>query len=102
MDKTEFLTSDPNERGSINISGSDGPSTEKFKYLGLIFSVNGGLCYEIASCISATCIKSRSTIGVLWSLGMNERTKSKTYQSIVLPVAPYGFDYRLTVKDMLR
>ena len=99
LNKTEFLTTDPHETGTITVGGSDLPRTERFKYLGSTLSANGELRYEIASRINATWMKWRSTTGVLCDRRINERLKSKIYRNVVRPVALYGSECWPTIRD---
>ena len=99
LNQTEFLTTGPHGTGTITVSGSDLPRTERIKYLGSTLSANGELRYEIASRINATWMKQRFTTGVLCDQRINERLKFQIYRNVIRAVALYGSECWPTIKD---
>ncbi|VDP00963.1 unnamed protein product [Heligmosomoides polygyrus] len=67
--KTEYLTTDVNESGSIRIDGTELARTSVFKYLGS----DGNLMVEVISRVSAAWCKWRSLTGVLCDRKIPER-----------------------------
>ncbi|VDO99872.1 unnamed protein product [Heligmosomoides polygyrus] len=63
--KTEYLTTDVNESGSIKINGTELARASVFKYLGSAIASDGGLVVEVNSRVSAAWSKWRSLTGVL-------------------------------------
>ncbi|VDP52182.1 unnamed protein product [Heligmosomoides polygyrus] len=88
--KTEYLTTDVSESGSIKISGTELARTSVFKYLGSAIASDGGLMVELNSRMSAAWSKWRSLTGVLCYKKIPERFKSKIYRAVIRPVAMYG------------
>lgn len=88
--KTEYLTTNTNDTGTININGTDLPRTENFKYLGSVLSADGELNNEITARINATWMKWRATTGIMCDRKMKDSIKSKIYRSVIRPIALYG------------
>ncbi|VDP01431.1 unnamed protein product [Heligmosomoides polygyrus] len=88
--KSEYLTTDISESGSIKINGTELARTSVFKYLGSAIASDGGLMVEVNSRVSAAWSKWRSLTGVLCDRKITERLKSKIYRAVVRPVAMYG------------
>ncbi|VDO66032.1 unnamed protein product [Heligmosomoides polygyrus] len=84
--KTEYLTTDLNEHGSIKIDGTELSRVTSFKYLGSTVTSDGSLKLEV----NAPCSKWRSLTGVLCDKTVPEYLKSKVYRAVVRPVATYG------------
>ncbi|VDP12597.1 unnamed protein product [Heligmosomoides polygyrus] len=51
--KTECLTNDVSESGSIKVNGIELPRTSEFKYLGSAIMSDGGMVVEVSSHVSA-------------------------------------------------
>ncbi|VDO98885.1 unnamed protein product [Heligmosomoides polygyrus] len=113
VQKSEYLTTDVNETGSIEINGTALVRATHFKYLGSAIASDGSLTCEVNSRVSAAWSKWRSMTGVLCDRKIPERLKSKIYRTAVRPVAIYGaecwpateeFESRLSVMEtkMLR
>ncbi|VDP10633.1 unnamed protein product [Heligmosomoides polygyrus] len=51
--KTEYLTTDVNELGSIKINGTELSRVTSFKYLGSTITSDGSLKLEVIACVSA-------------------------------------------------
>ncbi|VDP14487.1 unnamed protein product [Heligmosomoides polygyrus] len=88
--KTEYLTTDVNESGSIKINGTELARTSVFKFLRSAIASDGGLTVEVNSRVSAAWSKWRSLTGVLCDRKIPEHLKSKIYRAVVRPVAMYG------------
>ncbi|VDO95236.1 unnamed protein product [Heligmosomoides polygyrus] len=88
--KTEYLTTDVNELGSIKINGIELSRVTSFKYLGSTITSDGSLKLEVNAGVSAAWSKWRSLSGVLCDRTIPERLKSKVYRTVVRPVATYG------------
>ena len=65
VNKTEYMTTDPNEAGSIKIEGTVLKRTETFKYLGSALASDGSLNSEVSARVSAAWSKWRSMSGIL-------------------------------------
>ncbi|VDO95061.1 unnamed protein product [Heligmosomoides polygyrus] len=81
--KTEYLTTNVNESGSIEIDGTELARTSVFNYLGSAIASNGGLMVEVNSRVSAAWSKWRSLTGVLCDSKIPEHLKSKIYRTVV-------------------
>nr|CDJ93393.1 endonuclease-reverse transcriptase HmRTE-e01 [Haemonchus contortus] len=57
--KTEYLTTDPSEPGSIKINGTELTRTTTFKYLGSAIASDGSLGFETSSRVNAEWLKWR-------------------------------------------
>ncbi|KAE9547530.1 hypothetical protein FO519_009257, partial [Halicephalobus sp. NKZ332] len=88
--KTEYLTTDDNEHGTIYVNGNDLPRTTKFKYLGTVISNDGSLQLETTARIRAAWTKWRGVTGVLCDSRVKDHLKSKIYRAVIRPVAIYG------------
>ncbi|KAJ7326745.1 hypothetical protein JRQ81_016504 [Phrynocephalus forsythii] len=78
--KTEYLTTDPNECGTIKIDGIDLPITEEFKYFSAQITADGSLYCKVTSRInSAWCTAS----AVMCDKKISDCLKSKSYCTIV-------------------
>ncbi|VDO18685.1 unnamed protein product [Heligmosomoides polygyrus] len=97
--KTECLTTDVNESGSIKIEGTELARTSVSKYLGSIAS-DGGLMVEVNSRVSAAWSNWRSLTGVLCDRKIPERLKSKIYRAVVRPGAMYGAESWPATKEV--
>ncbi|EYC44370.1 hypothetical protein Y032_0463g1909 [Ancylostoma ceylanicum] len=100
--KTEYLTTDEHESGTIKINGTDLPRAATFKYLGSMVSSDGSLAHEISARVNATWLKWRSLTGVLCDKNIPDRLKSKIYRTVVRPVAIYGAECWPATKEMER
>ncbi|VDO93776.1 unnamed protein product [Heligmosomoides polygyrus] len=80
--KTEYLTTDVNESGSIKINGTELAGTSVFKYLESAIASDGGLMVEVNSRVSAAWSKWRSLTGVLCDRKIPEHLKSKIYRAV--------------------
>jgi hypothetical protein len=100
--KTEYMTTDANEQGTICVDGTDLPRTVAFRYLGSMITNNGSLRSEVIARINAAWLKWRSTTGVLCDKKINDRLKSKIYRTVVRPVAIYGAECWPATKDVER
>ena len=49
LKKTEYLTTDQTETGTITVNGSNLPRNEHFKYFGSTLSADGDLRYEVTA-----------------------------------------------------
>ena len=90
VNKTEYLTTDPNEPGSIKIDDAVLKRTETFKYLGSALASDGSLNSEVSARVSAAWSKWRSMSGILCDRKMPDHFKSKIYRTVVRPVALYA------------
>ncbi|VDP61185.1 unnamed protein product [Heligmosomoides polygyrus] len=88
--KTEYLTTDVNEHGSIKINGTELSRVTSFMYLRSTVTPDGSLKLEVNARISAAWSKWRSLTGVLCDKTIPEYLKSKVYRAVVRPVATYG------------
>uniref|UniRef100_A0A7I4Z469 Reverse transcriptase domain-containing protein n=1 Tax=Haemonchus contortus TaxID=6289 RepID=A0A7I4Z469_HAECO len=88
--KTEYLTTDSSELGSIKINGTELTRTTTFKYLGSAIASDGSLGFETKSRVNAAWSKWRSMTGLLCDKNIPERLKSKIYRTVIRPVAIYG------------
>ncbi|XGW02685.1 hypothetical protein V3C99_014597 [Haemonchus contortus] len=88
--KTEYLTTDSSEPGSIKINGTELTRTTTFKYLGSAIASDGSLGFETHFCVNAAWLKWRSMTGVLCDKNIPERLKSKIYRTVIRPVTIYG------------
>ncbi|VDP11972.1 unnamed protein product [Heligmosomoides polygyrus] len=98
--KTEYLTTDVNESGSIKINGTELARTSLFRYLGSAIASDGGLMVEVNSCVSAAWSKWRSLTGVLCDRKITEHLKSKIYKTVMRPVAMYGAECWPAIKEV--
>ncbi|VDP28245.1 unnamed protein product [Heligmosomoides polygyrus] len=98
--KTEYLTTDVNESGSIRINGAELARTSVFEYLGSAIASDGGLMVEVNSHVSAAWSKWRSLTGVLCDRKIPEHLKSKIYRAVVRPVAMYGAECWPATKEV--
>nr|CDJ83060.1 endonuclease-reverse transcriptase [Haemonchus contortus] len=87
--KTEYLTTDLAEPGSININGAELTRTT-LKYHGSAIAYEGSLVFETNSRVNAAWLKRRSKTGVLCDKNMPERLESKIYRTVIRLVAIYG------------
>ncbi|VDP04252.1 unnamed protein product [Heligmosomoides polygyrus] len=99
--KTEYLTTDVNESGSIKIDGTELARTSVFKYLGSAIASDGGLMVEVNSRVSAAWSKWRSVIDVLCDRKIPKHLKLKIYRAVVRPVAMYGAECWPATKEVL-
>nr|CDJ95465.1 RNA-directed DNA polymerase (reverse transcriptase) domain containing protein [Haemonchus contortus] len=98
--KTEYLTTDSSEPGSIKINGTELTRTTTFKYLGSAIASDGSLGFETNSRVNAAWLKWRSMTGVLCDKNIPERLKSKIYRTVIRPVAIYGAECWPTTKEV--
>ncbi|XGW10232.1 hypothetical protein V3C99_012037 [Haemonchus contortus] len=98
--KTEYLTTDSSEPGSIKINGTELTRTTTFKYLGSALASDGSLGFETNSRVNAAWLKWRSMTGVLCDKNIPERLKSKIYRTVIRPVAIYGAECWPTTKEV--
>uniref|UniRef100_A0A7I4Y4S3 Reverse transcriptase domain-containing protein n=1 Tax=Haemonchus contortus TaxID=6289 RepID=A0A7I4Y4S3_HAECO len=98
--KTEYLTTDSSEPGSIKINGTELTRTTTFKYHGSALASDGSLGFETNSRVNAAWLKWRSMTGVLCDKNIPERLKSKIYRTVIRPVAIYGAECWLTTKEV--
>ncbi|VDO84713.1 unnamed protein product [Heligmosomoides polygyrus] len=96
--KTEYLTTDVNESGSIRINGTELARTSVFKYLGSAIASDGGLMVEVNS--HAAWSKWRSLTGLLCDRKIPERLNSKIYRTVVRSVAMYGAECWPATKEV--
>ena len=98
--KTEYLTTDSSEPGSIKINGTELTRTTTFKYLGSAIASDGSLGFETNSRVNAAWLKWRSMTGVLCDKNIPERLKSKIYRTVIRPVAIYGAECWPATKEV--
>ncbi|VDO98026.1 unnamed protein product [Heligmosomoides polygyrus] len=98
--KTEYLTTDVNEHGSIKINGTELSRVTSFKYLGSTVRFDGSLKLEVNARVSAAWSKWRSLTGVLCDKTIPEYLKSKVYRAVVRPVATYGAECWPVTKEI--
>ncbi|VDP12811.1 unnamed protein product [Heligmosomoides polygyrus] len=98
--KTEYLTTDANELGSIKINGTELSRVTSFKYLGSTVTSDGSLKLEVNARVSAAWSKWRSLTGVLCDRAIPEYLKSKVYRTGVRPVATYGAECWPVTKEI--
>nr|CDJ86575.1 RNA-directed DNA polymerase (reverse transcriptase) domain containing protein [Haemonchus contortus] len=98
--KTEYLTTDSSEPGSIKINGIELTRTTTFKYLGSAIASDGSLGFETTSRVNAAWLKWRSMTGVLCDKNIPERLKSKIYRTVIRPVAIYGAECWPATKEV--
>nr|CDJ83697.1 endonuclease-reverse transcriptase [Haemonchus contortus] len=99
-DGSEHLTADSSEPGSIKINGTELTRTTTFKYLGSAIASDGSLGFETNSRVNAAWLKWRSMTGVLCDRKILERLKSKTYRTVIWPVAIYGAECWSATKEV--
>nr|CDJ91351.1 endonuclease-reverse transcriptase [Haemonchus contortus] len=100
VEKTEYLTTDSSEPGSIKINGTELTRTTTFKYLGSAIASDGSLGFETNSRVNAAWLKWRSMTGVLCDKNIPERLKSKIYRTVIRPVAIYGAECWPATKEV--
>uniref|UniRef100_A0A914WJ88 Reverse transcriptase domain-containing protein n=1 Tax=Plectus sambesii TaxID=2011161 RepID=A0A914WJ88_9BILA len=100
--KTEYMTTDADEHGSITINNTNLPRTSAFRYLGSTFSDDGSLATEVTARINAAWLKWRSATDVLCVKKITDRLKSKVYKTVVRPVAIYGAECWPATKEAER
>ncbi|EYB96247.1 hypothetical protein Y032_0152g2883 [Ancylostoma ceylanicum] len=88
--KTEYLTTDVNQIGTISVGGTNLLRTEAFKYLESTVSSDGCLSHEVTARINATWLKWRSLTGVLCDKNIPDRLKSKIHRTVIQLVALYA------------
>ncbi|VDP11616.1 unnamed protein product [Heligmosomoides polygyrus] len=88
--KTECLTTDVSEHGSIKINGTELSRITSFKYLGSAITSDGSLMLEVNTRLSAAWSKLRSLTLVLCDRTIPEHLRSKVYRTLVRPVVTYG------------
>ena len=98
--KTEVMTLNVNNPGSVLLDGKTLPHVDTFTYLGSTVTTNGGAECDIKRRLS----KARSALynlQAVWRSGQYTiRTKLKLYNSCVLPVLLYGSEcWRMTEQD---
>nr|CDJ87499.1 RNA-directed DNA polymerase (reverse transcriptase) domain containing protein [Haemonchus contortus] len=98
--KTEYLTTDPSEPGSIMISGIKLTRTTTFKYLGSAIASDGSLGFETNSRVNAAWLKCRLMTGVLCDKNILEPLKSKIYRTVIRQVAIYGAECWPATKEV--
>ncbi|VDO60933.1 unnamed protein product [Heligmosomoides polygyrus] len=80
--KTEYLTTDVSESGSIKINGTELARTSVLKYLGSAIASDSSLMVEVNSRVSAAWSKWRSLTGVLCDRKIPEHLESKIYRAV--------------------
>ncbi|XP_068084653.1 uncharacterized protein, partial [Anabrus simplex] len=100
--KTEYMTLDPREVGTIHVDGEVLSRVEKFKYLGSTLSADGRLIDEVNTRIHAAWLKWRMTTGVTCDRRMKDHLKSKIYRTVIRPVALYGIECWPATKEVER
>ncbi|VDP33216.1 unnamed protein product [Heligmosomoides polygyrus] len=98
--KTEYLTTDVNEHGSIKINGTEISRVTSFKYLGSTVTSDGSLKLEVNARVSAAWSKWRLLTGVLCDKTIPEYLKSKVYRAVVRPVATYDAECWPVTKEI--
>ncbi|KAJ7326887.1 hypothetical protein JRQ81_016646 [Phrynocephalus forsythii] len=88
--KMEYLMSDPNEYGTIQINDTDPPRTEKFKYLCSIITADGSLSYRLTSRTNSFWLKWCTISNIKCDKKISKGLKSKTYHTIIQTVEIYG------------
>ncbi|EYC35864.1 hypothetical protein Y032_0967g3238 [Ancylostoma ceylanicum] len=83
--KTEYLTTDVNEDGTIKVNGIDLARTETFKYLGSTVASDSSLSREVSARANSAWMKWRSVTGVLsTSTSQSASNRRFTKRSYVL------------------
>lgn len=100
--KTEYLTTDPGEDGTIQIDGKDLPRVDAFRYLGSTLTSDGSLLVEVNARTNAAWMKWRTATGVLCDRKISDCIKGKIYRSIVRPVATYAAETWPATKEAER
>ena len=90
LKKTEYLSTDQSETGTLAINGVNLPRAEHFRYLGSTLSADGDLRHEVTARVNGAWTKWRTTTGVLCDRRMKDHLKSRIYRAVVRPVALYG------------
>ncbi|WKX93032.1 hypothetical protein Q1695_010786 [Nippostrongylus brasiliensis] len=85
--KSEYLSTEVNDPGTITIDGTELVSVSTFKYLGSTIACNGDLSGEVNARVSSAWTKWRASTGVLCDRKIPERLRSKIYRTVVRPVA---------------
>uniref|UniRef100_W6NAY9 Endonuclease-reverse transcriptase n=1 Tax=Haemonchus contortus TaxID=6289 RepID=W6NAY9_HAECO len=98
--KTEYLTTDSSEPGSVKINGTELTRTTTFKFFGSAIASDGSLGLEMNSRVNAAWLKWRSMTGVLCDKNIPERLKSKIYRTVIRPIAVYGAECWPTNKEV--
>ena len=78
---------------SVNITDNKGTAlkqVDKFKYLGITMSANGGSEEAVRARVSAAWTKWRELSGVFFDKKMPRRLKIKLYLTVIRPVLLYG------------
>ncbi|XP_049797531.1 uncharacterized protein LOC126214936 [Schistocerca nitens] len=88
LKKTECMTSDRHEMGTINIKGED--LTRVCKYLGSTITVDGRLTEELDTRPQVAWMKRRTSTVVACDRRMKDNLKSKSYRTVIRPVTLYG------------
>ena len=102
VNKTEYVTPDANEGGTIKVDEQELSRTTAFKYLGSTITANGDLGTEVTTRVNAAWLQWRAATGILCDKRIKERIKAKIYRSVVRPVALYGVECWPTTKDAER
>ncbi|EYB82210.1 hypothetical protein Y032_0364g3553 [Ancylostoma ceylanicum] len=85
--KTEYLTTDKNEQGTVCVNGEELPRTNAFKYLGSFIRDDASLMTELNARINARWMKFRATSGIIYDRKISDNLKSKTYRTVMRPAA---------------
>ncbi|CAD6188194.1 unnamed protein product [Caenorhabditis auriculariae] len=78
LKKTEYLSTDKTENGTIRVDNVDLPRTNSFKYLGSSIADDGSINKDIAARINCAWHKWKTTTAVLCDPKIGDRLKSKS------------------------
>ena len=94
MTKTEYLRSPTNEtETSVNIIDAEQPTVTSFKYIGSLFTSEGGSQADVNNWTRIGWMKWNEESGVMCDKKMPVALKDKVFKTIIRPAMTYGSEY---------
>ena len=88
--KTEYLPSPTNDTETrVNMVDAELPAMTSFKYIGSIFTIEGGSQADVNNKIRSEWLKWKEVSGVMWDRKMPVELKDKVFKTIIRPAMTY-------------
>ena len=100
--KTEYLPSPTNDTGTtVNIVDSELPTVTSFKYIGSLFTSEGGSQADVNKRIRIGWMKLKEVSGgnVRWEFKIPEELKDTIFKTITRPAMTYDYEGRVVKKE---